>query len=152
MQNNGGNIYQNARRLAGLTQERAAELLNVSVRSLADYETGQRVPPNDVVDQMVMHYNSQALAVQHLRNSSDSARRLLPEVREIALPEAVLELINAVYDFADNKADRALIEIARDGVIDDDERPRYDHIMGKLQDIITAAMALGFAAKRKKED
>lgn len=152
MQQNGGNIYQNARRLAGLTQERAAELLNVSTRSLADYETGQRIPPNDVVDQMVLNYNSQALAVQHLRNSSSAARLILPEVREIALPQAVLELIDAVYDFADDKMDRELIDIARDGVIDDAERARYDHIMAKLQDIITAAMALGFAARQRKED
>ena len=39
------NIYKAARRAAGFTQERASELLGVSVRSLADYETGQRLPP-----------------------------------------------------------------------------------------------------------
>ena len=46
------NIYKAARRAAGFTQEHAAELLGVSVRSVADYETGQRLPPNDVVDRM----------------------------------------------------------------------------------------------------
>ena len=40
MQNDCGNIYRSARKFAGLTQERAAELLGLSVRSLADYETG----------------------------------------------------------------------------------------------------------------
>ena len=48
MQDISTNIYQSARKLAGLTRERAAELLNVSVRSLADYEAEARIPPNDI--------------------------------------------------------------------------------------------------------
>lgn len=136
------NIYQAARKAAGLTQERAAELLALSVRSLADYESGLRLPPNDVADRMVMVYNSQVLAVQHLRNSTQFARDLLPEVTPMALPEAVLTLIDAVYDFADDKLDRELIDIARDGVISSDERERFDRIMDKLQTITAAAIAL----------
>lgn len=70
------NIYQNARKAAGLTQERAAELLglSLSLRSLADYESGLRVPPNDVADRMATVYNSQLLAVQHLRAAAEQAR------------------------------------------------------------------------------
>lgn len=37
MQNDCTNIYQSARKIAGLTRERAAELLGLSARSLADY-------------------------------------------------------------------------------------------------------------------
>ena len=90
MQNDCTNIYQSARKIAGLTQERAAELLGLSPRSLADYESGLRLPPNDVADRMVTAYNSQLLAVQHLRNSTQFARDLLPDVQPMALPEAVL--------------------------------------------------------------
>ena len=43
------NIYKNARRAAGYTQETAAEQLGLSVESVRAYETGQRIPPNDVV-------------------------------------------------------------------------------------------------------
>lgn len=39
------NIYQAARKVAGLTQEKAAEMIGISVRSLADYETGVRHRP-----------------------------------------------------------------------------------------------------------
>ena len=53
MQTDCTNIYQNARKAAGLTQERAAELMGLSARSLADYEAGLRLPPNDVADRMV---------------------------------------------------------------------------------------------------
>ena len=41
------NIYKNARRAAGYTQETAAEQLGLSVESVRAYETGQRIPPND---------------------------------------------------------------------------------------------------------
>lgn len=142
MQNDCTNIYQSARKIAGLTQERAAELLGLSVRSLADYEAGLRLPPNDVADRMVTVYNSQLLEVQHLRNSTQIARDLLPDVQSMGLPEAVLTLVDAVYAFADDRLDRELIDIARDGVISPDERERFDRVIDKIRDITAAAIAL----------
>ena len=142
MQNGCTNIYQTARKVAGLTQERAAELLGLSPRSLADYEAGLRLPPNDVADHMVTVYNSQLLAVQHLRASTQFARELLPDVQAMALPEAVLTLVDAVYAFADDRLDRELIDIARDGVISEDERERFDHVVEKIRNITAAAIAL----------
>lgn len=149
MQSNCKNIYQAARKIAGLTQERAAELLGLSVRSLADYETGVRIPPNDVAERMVTVYNSQLLAVQHLRNSSQFCRGLIPDVQSMALPEAVLTLVDAVYDFADDRLDRELIDIARDGVISEDERERFDRVVDKIRAITAAALALTFIAKEE---
>lgn len=142
MQSDCTNIYQSARKIAGLTQERAAELLGLSPRSLADYESGLRLPPNDVADRMVTVYNSQLLAVQHLRNSTQFARELLPDVQTMALPEAVLTLVDAVYSFADDRLDRELIDIARDGVISADERERFDRVIDKIRNITAAAIAL----------
>lgn len=142
MQNDCTNIYQRARKIAGFTQERAAEMLDLSVRSLADYETGLRLPPYDVADRMVTVYNSQLLAVQHLRNCTQFARDLLPDVQELRLPEAVLTLVDAVYAFAENRLDRELIDIARDGVISPDERDRFNHVIDKIRDITAAAIAL----------
>ena len=147
MQNGCTNIYRSARTVAGLTQERAAELLGLSVRSLADYETSVRIPPNDAAERMVTVYNSQLLAVQHLRNSSQLCRGVLPEVQTMALPEAVLTLVDAVYDFADDRLDRELIDIARDGVISEDERERFERVVEKIRAITAAAIALTFAAK-----
>lgn len=138
------NIYKNARKVAGLTQERAAEMLGISIRSLADYELGVRIPPNSIVNDMVMCYNSQLLGVQHLRNSGAAARALLPDVQQMRLPEAVLCLIDAIYDFADDKMDRELIDIARDGIISAEERPRFKLIDEKLNNIISAAIAVRY--------
>ena len=142
MQSDCTNIYQTARKIAGLTQERAAELLGLSLRSLADYESGLRLPPNKAVDDMVTVYNSQVLAVQHLRASTQFARELLPDIPAMSLPEAVLTLVDAVYDFADDRLDRELIDIARDGVISEDERERFDRVVEKIGAITAAAIAL----------
>ena len=142
MQSNCTNIYKAHRLVAGYTQERAAEMLGISVRSIADYETGVRIPPNDVVNDMVMVYNSQLLGIQHLQLSSRVARDLLPDVQDMRLPEAVLTLIDAIYDFSDDKMARELIDIARDGKIDESERLRFDKIVEKLNVISAAAMAV----------
>ncbi len=142
MQRDCKNIYQTARKIAGLTQERAAELLDLSPRSLADYEAGARVPPNEVVDLMVTVYNSQLLEVQHIRETARFARELLPEIPPMGLPEAVLTLVDAVYDFADDRLDRELIDIARDGVISEDERERFGRVVEKIRAITAAAIAL----------
>lgn len=142
MQNGCVNIYQTARKVAGFSQERAAELLGLSARSLADYETGQRVPSNDVVDRMMTVYNFQVLGIQHIRETAQFARDLLPDIHPMALPEAVLTLVDAVYAFADDRLDRELIDIARDGMISEDERERFDHVVEKIQAITAAAIAL----------
>lgn len=59
MQNGSSNIYQTARKAAGLTQEAAAERLALSVESLRAYETGQRIPGNDIVARMCAVYDTQ---------------------------------------------------------------------------------------------
>ena len=150
MQTDCRNIYQAARKVAGLTQEKAAEMMGLSVRSIADYEAGVRIPPNDVVEMMVMVYNSQLLAIQHLRNSAQAARDLLPDVQTMRLPEAVLTLVDAIYDFADDRLDRELIDIARDGVISEEERDRFERVVQKIRAITTAAMAVSYATTKEE--
>ena len=72
------NIYQSARMAAGLTQEKAAELLNISVESIRAYETDKRVPPNQIVSDMTDIYQTPHLALQHLRQDP-LARNWLPD-------------------------------------------------------------------------
>ena len=145
MPGNSRNIYKAAREAAGYTQERAAEMLGISETSIRAYETGHRLPPAEVVDLMVIAYDSQYLAVQFLRESADLAKSVLPEVEQVRLPEAVMELVDAIYQFADAHRDRQLISIAKDGIIDENERPEFDAIAAELQEIVKAAMAVRYA-------
>ena len=89
------NIYKNARKSAGFTQEKASQLLNVSVDSLRDYEQSQRPVPSDVASAMCDVYQAPYLAVQHLRLTSDLGKRVVPEIQLKDLPEAVLGVLAA---------------------------------------------------------
>ena len=73
-------IYKICREQAGYTQERAAELLSCSVQQLARYEAGASPVPDDLAYAMVGLYNSQYLAVEHLRLVSQLAASIIPAV------------------------------------------------------------------------
>ena len=94
-----------------MTQEAAAAKIPINVRSLREYESGERVPNSDTVVRMSEIYDAQYLCYQHLRQTSEIAQRLIPDTGDLALPEAVLQLLDAVYAFADNKTDRRLIAL-----------------------------------------
>lgn len=143
-EDNMSNIYQAARLQKGITQERAADAIPCSVRSLADYESGVRIPPSETVVRMAEIYDAQYLCYQHLRQTSEIAQRLIPDVRECGLPEAVLRLVDQIYDFADAREDRRLIAIAKDGIIDDTERPEFDRIVSKLDEIVQSALSVAY--------
>ncbi|OUN23709.1 DNA-binding protein [Flavonifractor sp. An82] len=136
------NIYKTCRMAAGLTQEAAAERLDISVESLRAYETGQRVPPNEVVELMVILYNAQHLAYQHLRETNALYSSVVPEVRPKSVLEASAKLTNRIFTFAESHADRRLLRIAEDNIIDAQERPEFDAIMEDLQEIVEAALEL----------
>ena len=136
------NIYKTSRKAAGLTQESAAERLGISVESLRAYESGQRIPPNEVVELMVILYNAQHLAYQHLRETNAMYGRVVPEVPLCSVLEASARLTNRIYAFADSHADRRLMRMAEDNVIDPVERPEFDAILEDLQEIVEAALAL----------
>ena len=142
------NPYQIARASAGFTQEKAAELVDVSVESIRAYENGKRIPPNDVVVRMIEVYGTQFLAYQHLKCSNDVAASLLPmNVTEISLSEAVLSLMDELNDWPGMVGD--LRTIAKDNIIDERERPRFDSILQKLNQAAAAIMSLQFAKQKE---
>lgn len=145
MPGNGSEIYQTCREQAGYTQERAAEGLNCSVRQLARYEAGEAPVPDDIAYQMVVLYDSQLLAVQHLRLVSQVAAEILPPVTVLDLPRAAIRIINLVRKFAERHRERELLDIAEDGVISPEERPLFDQIMAELQELVRAIMELGLS-------
>ena len=139
------NIYKICRKAAGFTQEAAAERLGISVESLRAYETGQRVPPDDVADLMSILYNALNLLIEHVREKSAMYRQVVPAVNPCGVLEASAKLVNRIYAFADRHADRRLMQIAEDNVIDQAERPEFDGILEELQGIVEAALAVRYA-------
>lgn len=56
--------------------------------------------------------------------------------------EASARLTNRIYAFADSHADRRLMRMAEDNVIDQTERLEFDAILEELQEIVEATLAL----------
>ncbi len=146
MKKHDGNIYKTARLSAGFTQEQAAEELLLSVESISAYETGQRVPSPSITGEMCAVYDAPLLMWRHMRALSKVAEDIMPPVEDMSFREAVLYLIDSIYAFADRHRDKELISIAKDGVIDAEERPAYDAIMRELAEIVQSAMALRFSS------
>ena len=142
MRDNSGNIYQTARKAAGLTQEAAAERLTVSETSLRAYEGGERVPAGDVVARMCVIYNTQFLGMQHLQLYGALLPECLREARPEPLESATIKLVRRIMRFADGHRNDRLLEIAEDGVIEESERPEFLAITTELNEIIKAALAL----------
>ena len=153
MLTNGPNIYQAARKEGCLTQEQAAERLDVSETTVKAWEQGTRVPDNETVARMAELYGTPWLALEHLKQAGGSLG-VLPEVTVQSLPTAAITLINRVLDFAERHRDRQLLRIAEDGIIDEDERPDFDDICRDLDGIVGAALQVKYtsdAPDKKKE-
>lgn len=137
------NIYQIARESKGITQEKASELMDISIDSLRAYEGDRRTPPDHIVIKMIEIYDTQYLAYQHLKTSAEVGQKYLPNIEITELPIAILKLQKEVTDFI--KCKDMMIQITCDGIIDDNEKPQWDRIMKELDDVAEAIMALKFA-------
>lgn len=142
------NLYQRARLSTGMSQERAAELLGLSVESLKQYEGGKTVPKDETVARMVEVYRLPWLALEH--SQATDTLGVLPDVEPRPLPMASIALRNRLHD-ATGRLD-ALLRIAEDGIIDDTERPEFDDIVSELRETMTAIYQVIYSgAETKKE-
>lgn len=137
------NIYKSARQAAGLTQERWAEVLGISVESVRLYETGRGMPSDDIVTRMVEVSVMPVLGYWHLISKSAVANDILPEVERISLPQAVIQLLVAIRNFKEDAGE--LLDIAADGVIDFGESQLFKEILQKLDEIVRAALTVKYA-------
>ncbi len=140
-----------ARQRAGLTVEKAAELIGVSSRTVSYYESGRRVT-DEIVARMVLSYNAPSLGYYYLSNELETGRLLLPQVipagvasKSIRLRVA-MDCVRGLQEQLDN--------ICLDDIIDDDERQALDANAGKYMELAAACMGIrimsaSFAANEK---
>ena len=128
MQENCRNIYYNARQTAGLTQERWAEALGLSVEAVRQYETDRCMPSDGVVARM-------------------AELSMLPPVERLPLAQAVVQLLAAMREFQAAHHDDALLAIAADGRVDLGEEARFKAVVRDLHGIVQAALQIDYAEK-----
>lgn len=143
------NIYKKARANAGLTQERAAEVLNLSVESIKSYETGVRVPPASTVAGMAEVYGSPGLRLEHARATDELG--IIPEdARPRSLEQNVLRwprLARTLHQVLPR-----LAEIAEDGRVDADEADDFQSIQAFLGgEMLASCLELKCCSGAKRE-
>ena len=125
------NIYKKYRKLAGLTQEKAAEHLNISIDTY--------IPPNDIARRMCLLYGDMKLAYEHLENSQVGAM-VLPSLKDKDLCCSTLGFLSSLQNI-DKKKDE-LISIASDGIISDHELKSWEDAEKLISNLIKNSFEL----------
>ncbi|EML4474798.1 TPA: helix-turn-helix transcriptional regulator [Clostridioides difficile] len=141
------NIYQLSRENTNLTQEKASELLNISVESLRAYENDKRIPPNAIVAKMVYTYNNSLLGYEHVRKTTEAGVMFLPKLEMKSLSSITLKLHKEIKDYLKKEDD--FIDIVEDDVIDEDEEEVWNDVMEKLEGIYEAILKLKLSRNTK---
>lgn len=141
------NIYKLARISAGLTQEKAAEILHVATRTLASYETGEVIPPADIVCSMCEIYEADWLAYCFLQSSNPVGRKYLPEIDFANLPITVLKFQKEMADAS--KVSGEMVEVTCDGQIDGEEQNVWGRVTREVKELVGAGLSLLFTQKEK---
>lgn len=148
MAETGKTIYKICREQAGYTQEQAAEMLNVSLRVLCRYESGEIQVPNDVVAGMVSLYNDNYVAVSHVLNSFPPTVHIIPTPELCDIQTGSMRVFNRVEAFLRKRPDHRLLAIAEDGIIDESEVQDLDDILDDLEALVKVFTELRLAAER----
>ena len=147
MQESCRNIYYNARHASGLTQERWAEVLGISVESIRLYESGANMPSDEIALRMAEVAGQQIICYWHLLRKSKIAASELPPVERLPLAQAVVQLLARMRDFERNHRYDDLLQIAEDGRVDPEELPQFKEIVRDLHGIVQAAMQIDYAER-----
>lgn len=133
-------IYQRAREVAGMTQERAAEYLNIATETIASYEQGRRNIPDDIVVEMADLYQCPILCHKHLRLKATA--RNLPDVDVKSLSQAVIMLLKNMDDLDTNG--NLLLQIAYDNKVDEQEIDDWEFILSQINELQKACFTVQY--------
>ena len=135
------NIYKESRKRAGLEQIEAADLIHVSYSALAKYEAriNAVVPREDIVRNMVIAYNDRSFAYKHIKASP--LGEFLPDfANSKSLTIATLSFLS---DFkAIEGMLTQIIEVTKDGRIDQSESVTWEHFKKHANELISSLQRL----------
>lgn len=123
------------------SRERAADLLGVSVSSLAEYENGiTKVIPVDKVVLMAELYNAPELKAWYCTSECPIGRGFPMPTGDISSVErTTMKLLKQLRQSDVQSVKESLVDITADGVISDDEKAELADILSYLDELIKAA-------------
>lgn len=149
------NVYFRARKEAAnyneklFSREGAAELLGVSVSTLADYELGNtKVVPVDKVMLMADLYNCPELKTGYCKYECPIGKEMPIATKIKSLEGIVLRMIREFDSDRISAIKKGFIEIAADGIITEDEKPELEAIMKKLDELSIVISEMKLAGEK----
>lgn len=132
------------------SREGAAEMLGISVSSLAGYELGiTKVIPVDKIVLMAELYNAPELMTWYCTSECPIGRNLpIPSGKVSSVERTTMALLKQLRDEDVQKVKETLIDITADGEITNDERPDLAEILEYLDGLIKAAGELRLIGKK----
>ena len=147
MLTNGPNIYQAARKESCMTQEQAAERLDVSETTVKAWEQGARVPDNETVARMAELYGTPWLKLKRLLQVFEELEIYQDDGVTKTLPTAVLSQWDLTNDLIDGY--RRLIQITADGHIDETEEDDFEIICNIILQNCVAGLKVVFGPEEQ---
>ena len=149
------NVYFCARKQAAehnatlYARDRAAEMIGVSVSTLADYELGvTKVVPVDKVVLMADLYECPELKTGYCKHECPIGKEFPIKTDVGSLEGITLRLLQALEKGQLKGLRDSLIQIASDGKVGEDEKEELERILVQLDKIILAASELKLAGKK----
>lgn len=147
------NIYFRARKKAAMYNEKlysragAAELLGISVSTLADYELGiTKIVPSDKIVLMADLYNCPEFKYRYCKCECPIGKTMPIATQLRSVEGAALRLVHEFETYRIRELVKGFVVIASDGVISDDEKEKLRKMLDEayqLAETLSEVMLLG---------
>jgi len=128
------NVFWHTREALGLSREAASELLEtIPPERIERIETEKFMPHPDEVLLMAEKYKAPTLCNYYCSQVCPIGQQYVPEIKVKDLSQIVLEMLASLNSM--QRQTTRLIDIAADGVIDNDELKDFVHIQKELERI-----------------
>ena len=149
------NIYIECRKKAAEyneklnSREAAAELLGVSVSTLANYELGitKNIPPDSIV-MMSDLYRTPELKHHYCKHECPIGKNFPLATKESGLHGITVKILNNLDDEEIKSMKKSLLSIAADGEITPDEQEEFEKIVSTLEGLECAISELRILAEK----